>query len=114
MSVRLLMLVVPDDHGGMGHDQVGFVLDFQDGSPIVGGWLIDPNTTTFRDVTEDETLSHPQAGVTMGGAFPTVRGLADFTQYAVVELDGTLVYAPKEVFRYARRDPSMWLGDPPR
>lgn len=100
------MLVVPDDHGGMGHDQVGLVVDFQDGSPIIGGWLIDPNEHVWAEIAENHVV--PVAGLTMGGAFPNLRGLGDFTRYAVAELDGTLVYQPEGVFRYARRDPELW------
>jgi hypothetical protein len=106
--MKLYLLVVPDDHGGVGVEQVGVAIDFDDGSPVIGVWLIDPNTDTWDDCYES-SLPAPLAGVSMGGAFPNLRGLADFTKYAVTETDGTLVYQPEGVFRYARRDPTLWL-----
>lgn len=106
--MKLYLLVVPDDHGGMGHDQVGIALDFEDGSPVVGGWLIDPNTTDWSQMQDGAASCVPRAGLSMGGAFPTLRGLCDFTRYAATETDGTLVYQPEGVFHYARRDPELW------
>jgi len=101
--MRLLMLVVPDDHGGMGMDKVGYVMGT--GNVFEAVWLIDPNKDTWD--TKDDTM-FAEAGRHFFGTFPSLEGLALFTRYAVAELDGTLVYQPEGVFRYARKDPELW------
>lgn len=110
MTLRMLMLVVPDDHGGMGMDQVGSALVLEDGV-ITAFWLMDPNTHGFKDITDPliSAWGSPEAGVTMTGNFVTTRALGDWTGYAVTRLDGTLLYQPEGVFRYARKDPELWL-----
>jgi len=108
--MRLLMLVVPDDHGGVGMDQVGLVAETE--TVVFGFWLQDPNTQDMLMIEqrrEDHAWDTAFTGLTMHGAFPSVRSLADWTGYAVAEMDGTLVYQPEGVFRYARRDPDLWL-----
>lgn len=122
MTVEPYMLVVPDERGGMGMDRVGAVLVWGDERPswrpwrvVQACWLMDPNKDRWRDGNYSPSPGHMgvhgvfvdenEAGVTMSGAFPSLRALADWTGYAVAEIDGTLVYQPEGVFRYARRDP---------
>lgn len=111
MSIKTLILVVPDDHGGMGMDQVGQVLVYEEGV-IAAWWLMDPGehrVERLRKMNPGRSFWEPWVHHTMTGNFTSVRSLAEWTSYAVAEIDGTLVYQPEGVYRYARRDPELWL-----